>query len=199
MNSLSISERVKIGKSWEDRIRIYLNNNGYNLHESTFYEDCREKTDCWTVAKSGKPLRCAIKVRLNSKEELESSKTDILSSLFDPFYGFDSPDNIVGRDMKYEYFMYVSVIKGMIRVVNGKTVHKINNAMWNEFLESNILTNIKPFGYGAKLVLSSKIYKKCQIWLHYDAKSRKPKLLSFIDPKVLIEGKEIKFHKFIEE
>jgi hypothetical protein len=200
VDHLNASERVAIGKAWEDRVRHDLNTKyGYNLRESTFHEDCKEKTDCWMVPKSGKPLRSAIKVRLNKYGLLEENKTDILVSLYDPFCGTDHPDNKQGRDMVYEYALYVSVIRGQHRVINGKTIHKICYGMLEEGKEK--INKLKPESKGrcSKLVFSSSNFSGCEIWLHYDAKSGIPKLLAFIKPEALKKGKEIKYHDFIYE
>lgn len=199
MDHLPAYQRVEKGRSWENKIRNCLNTyEGYNLVESSHYEDCHEKTDCWQKTKSGKMLRAAIKVRLNKKGDLDYSKTDILVSLFDPFYGIDHPENKKGRDMVYEYSMYISVAKGDIRVVKGVAVHSICNGLWDEYLSLGKVLNPKERGFGAKIVLQSDKYSGCQIWLNYDSKSGKPKLLAFIPPEFFKKNKEIKTHKFFE-
>lgn len=197
MDHLPTNQRVQLGKAWEDRSRIDLNtNHGYNLKESTFHEDCKEKTDCWMIPKSGKPLRCAIKVRLNQYGLLENKKTDILVSLYDPFYGIGHPDTKIGRDMVYQYAIYDSVIRGQHRVVKGKVIHEICNNLLQEGIKA--ICDLKPLPRGKypKLVFDSVKYPSCQIWLHYDAKTGIPKLLGFIKPEILKVGTEIKYHKF---
>ena len=186
MDHLSINKRLEIGKGWEERVRDDLNlNYKYNLKESTFHEDCREKTDCWYISKSGEPLRSAIKVRLNRDGLLEQKKTDILVALFDPFYGLNHPNTKKGRDMIYEYFLYISVVFKQHRVIDGKRIHEICNGMLQEGLE--YIEELKPEsrGYKSKLIFNSSKYYKCQIWLHYDAKTKIPKLLGFVNPNFL--------------
>jgi hypothetical protein len=198
MDHLSTQQRVVIGKEWEDRVRNDLNTKyGYNLKESTFHEDCREKTDCWFIPKSGTPLRSAIKVRLNKYGLLEKEKTDILASLFDPFYGVDHVDTKKGRDMIVDYHLYISVIYGKHRVADGRVIHNICESMYQEGLERIKAVKPEPRGYKPKILFSSVKYPGCQIWLHYDAKTRIPKLLGFVNPKILKLGKEIKEHDFI--
>ena len=153
MDHLSINKRLEIGKGWEERVRDDLNlNYKYNLKESTFHEDCREKTDCWYISKSGEPLRSAIKVRLNRDGLLEQKKTDILVALFDPFYGLNHPNTKKGRDMIYEYFLYISVVFKQHRVIDGKRIHEICNGMLQEGLE--YIEELKPEsrGYKSKLI-----------------------------------------------
>jgi hypothetical protein len=197
MDHLATKERVVIGKGWEDFSRIDLNENyGYNLQESTFHEDCKEKTDCWLITKSGNPLRCAIKVRLNNEGLLETKKTDILVSLYDPFFGIDHPDTKIGRDMIYDYALYISVISQLHRVAKGKVVKNICNNMLVE--GSELVSKLKPQFRGKypKIIFDSSTHFRCQIWLHYDAKTGIPKLLGFVNPKALKVNKEIKYHKF---
>lgn len=206
MDSLPVAERVAIGKEWEPKVINCLNGTyskyGYNLRESSFHEDCKEKTDCWQLAKSGKPLRSAIKVRLNKNGELETNKTDILVALFDPFYGLDDERTKKGRDMVYEYFMYISLIKDWIRVANGKKIHEICDAMWNDFLPQaqkkfRTEADVNRVGWVSRLY-QSPVYPGCEIWLHHDAKSKKPKLLGFVKPSAL-DKKDLRTHKYTEE
>jgi hypothetical protein len=51
-------------------------------------------------------------------------------------------------------------------------------------------------GWPLKLLRSEK-HEGCEIWLHFDRFDGHPKLLGFIPPSILKEGKEIKYHKFV--
>lgn len=197
MNYLPVKKRVDIGKNLEDKVRNWLNDTcvGYHLIESTHNEDCNEKTDCWQVAKSGKLHRVAIKVRLNQCGLLENEKTDILVCLAEPFYGVGHPENKVGRDMQYGYSMYISAIRGCVRVAKGDVVHKLVKETYQEALLDDKFNKYKPRyrGTGCKKMFYSDA-TKCSIWLNYDAETGIPKLLVFIPPEILVLNKEIKIH-----
>lgn len=198
MNNLSVDKRVGIGKKYEDiALKCLREVYKYNFIDSTHQEDCHEKTDCWLVGKNGKS-RCAIKARLNKSGQLEDKRTDILFALRDPFYGINHPDTAIGRDVLYEYSVYISLIKDQIRMVNGSAAHRICNALWLEFMENNPYLVPDQRGFGCKCVLQSQKIEGCQIWLNYDASTKKPKLLAFVPPKCLKKDKEIKIHKLIE-
>jgi hypothetical protein len=199
MNNLAVKERVVIGKEHEEAcLKCLRERYNYNFLKSTPQEDRNEKTDCWLVSKDGKKSRCAIKARVKKDGTLEDKKTDILVSLRDPFYGVSDPETKVGRDMQYEYSIYISIIKGEIRMVNGKRAHEICNELLEEFmlLKRDFIPERK--GYSPKLVLSSEKMPGCQVWLNYDARSKIPKLLAFIPPCFLNNKKEIKIHEFVE-
>lgn len=97
IDSKPVSVRVSYGKEKEDQIMKCLNekyaSHGYNLVPSSFFEDCKEKTDCWQLTKSGKKYRSAIKARV--------SKNDILVAMRDPFYGVNDPETVIGRDVRW--------------------------------------------------------------------------------------------------
>lgn len=191
---------MAIGKDWESRItNCLINHYNYNLQESSFNEDCKEKTDRWYVTKSGKKLRCAVKVRLDKNGNIEQKKKDILIALRDPYYGVTNEKTVIGRDVLFEYFMYISMADGQIRVVNGKSIKNITNLLWQEFLEKHSKFVPASTGFGGKLILQSEKVQNCQIWLHHDSRSRHPKLLAFVPPHIFETSKEIKYHKFIEE
>lgn len=198
-DSQPTSVRVALGKELEEKVLRCLNedyaHHGYNLFPSTFVEDCEEKTDCWQVTKSGKKYRSAIKVR--------KSKNDILVCMRDPFYGVNHSESVVGRDMLYEYFQYITLSKdgSTIRVASGKAIHLISNVMWEEFLDEvgDIDITRPPYNRGGPVkLLSSKMYPGCEMWLHFDRWKGQPKILGFVPTNVLKPDKEIKFHKFIE-
>jgi len=200
LDAMHASARVAYGLEKEDQIRECLNTHyghlGYDLLPSSQYEDTNEKTDCWQKGKADKRLRSAIKVRV--------SKNDILVALRDPFYGFEHEDTKVGRDVLYEYFQYITLSKDeeLIRVASGKVIHKISLDLIQEILDTIGDINIKksPYNKGVPVkVLSSEKHSNCEVWLHYDRKSGRPKLLGFIPPALLKENKEIKYHKFIRE
>lgn len=200
MDKLHVGERVAIGRDWESKITNCLTKYyGYKLLDSSFHEDCREKTDCWFVSSSGVQHRCAVKVRLDKNGNLEQKKKDILIALRDPFYGIDSPKTIIGRDVLYEYAMYISMADNYIRVVNGKSINKITNLIWQEYVEEFADFVPQLSGYGARLMLNSKSVPRAQIWLHHDKRSRHPKLLGFIPPDILKSPSQIKLHKYIED
>ena len=198
MDNLHVAERVGIGIRMESRVRHCLNDRyGYNFEAATFHEDCVDKVDCWHITKSGNRLRSAIKVRLNKYGELETVKTDILLDIYDPFYGVYDLRTKIGRDILFEYDMYISAIKSCIRVAKGKLVHKISLGMYKEGLSEIEKLKPKEKGFGSQLVFCSTIYPECQIWLHYDKFDRHPKLLAFIPPVIL--GKNIKNYDLPEE
>lgn len=200
MDKLFVGERVAIGKDWESKItNCLINHYGYNLVDSTFHEDCREKTDRWLVSKTGKQHRCAIKVRLDKNGNLDQKRTDILIALRDPFYGVENEKTVIGRDVLYEYAMYISLAHDNIRVADGKIIHSLTNVLWEEYVDNFGEFVPNSSGFGAKLMLSSEQAKGCQIWLHYDGRSRHPKLLAFIPPDILKTPSQIKYHKYIED
>lgn len=192
--------RVNFGREKEDQIIRCLNTHyhhlGYNLVPGSFVEDCKEKTDCWQISASGKKHRSAIKARV--------SKNDILVAMRDPFYGVNHKDTVVGRDMLYEYFQYITLSKDgeTIRVASGKVIHKMSKILWEEFLEKVGDINFAKSPYNNKVpkkLMSSGVYPGCEMWLHYDRWKGQPKILGFIPPSILKVGKEIKLHKFIQE
>ena len=65
IDSKSPATRVKYGKEKEDLVMKCLNTHyvkhGYNLVPSSFFEDCKEKTDCWQLTKTDKKYRSASK------------------------------------------------------------------------------------------------------------------------------------------
>lgn len=191
-------DRVNYGKEKEEQILKCLNehysSHGYNLVAGTFFEDCKEKTDCWQLTKTGRRYRSAIKARV--------SKNDILVAMRDPFYGNEHEETQIGRDMQFEYFQYITLSKdeSTIRVARGKTIHKICGILWEEFLDNvgDVNMTVHPYNKARPhKLLSSEVYPGCEIWLHYDRWKGQPKILGFIPPTLLKEGKEIKFHKFI--
>ena len=200
IDSLAPGERVAFGKSKEELVISCLNthysSHGYNLVPSNFFEDCKEKTDCWQMTKSGKRFRSAIKARV--------SKNDILICMRDPYYGEEDERTVVGRDVLNEYFQYITLSKDgeTIRVANGRVIHKMCGVLWEEFLErvGNFDPTKPPYNKNRpQLLMCSDVYPGCQIWLHFDRWKGQPKILGFIPPDLLKEGKEIKFHKFIQE
>lgn len=200
LDEMAPKERVSFGKEKEDVILNCLNkhykSHGYNLIPGTSMQDRKEKTDCWQVTPSGKKLRSAIKARV--------SKNDILVAMRDPFYGVKNEETVVGRDVLYEYFQYITLSKDgeTIRVANGKVIHKICEDLWQEFLDKvgDIDLSKSPYNSRPSMkILSSEKYPGCELWLHKDKWSYKPKILGFIPPSTLKENKEIKFHKLIEE
>lgn len=193
-------QRVAYGIEKENQVINCLNEHyakaGYNLVPSTHLEDTKEKIDCWQKTKSGKLLRSAIKIR--------TTKNDILIALRDPFYGFNHNDTVIGRDVLVDYSMYITLSKDqkVIRVASGKKIHKISLNLLEETKEVIGESNLEDFSFKDKAsarILSSKKHPKCEVWFHRDRKSWKPKLLGFIPPSILKEGKEIKYHKFIRK
>lgn len=200
IDSKPTSVRVNYGKEKEDQVMKCLNeryaSHGYNLVPSSFFEDCKEKTDCWQLTKSGKKYRSAIKARV--------SKNDILVAMRDPFYGVNDPDTVIGRDVLVEYFQYITLSKDgeTIRVANGRVIHQMCNVLWEEFLEKvgDIKLTEPPYNNGkAVKIMTSAVYPGCELWLHHDRWKGQPKILGFIPPSILKEGKEIKYHKLILE
>lgn len=198
LDSMPTSLRVKAGKEIESEVMDCLNTSyskfGYDLIPSSTYEDTKEKTDCWQLTKSGKRVRSAIKGRF--------SKNDILIAMRDPFYGFEHEGTNVGRDVLYEYFQYITLSKDKetIRVASGKAIHTIYKSIWQELLDLKLDINMKesPYNKGWPLkLLRSEKHEGCEIWLHFDRFDGHPKLLGFIPPSILKEGKEIKYHKFV--
>lgn len=196
LDSKSPSQRVKYGVDLETMIIECLNNkysdHGYNLQSSTHQEDCEEKVDCWQIGKNGKKYKSAIKVRI--------SKDDILVSMRDPFYGLFHEDTKIGRDIVCEYFQYITLSKDgeTIRVANGKTIHSICQAIWQELLDQKQDIDLS-LSKKSRLLLSSTSYPGCELWLHYDRWKGTPKILGFIPPSILKENKDIKYHKLIKE
>lgn len=191
--------RVNYGKEKEGQIMRCLNENyahhGYNLVPGTFFEDCVEKTDCWQISKNGTKLRSAIKTRV--------SKNDILIAFRDPFYGVANAETIIGRDVLYEYFQYITLSKdgSIIRVANGKTIHRIANELWDEFLQDIGDVDFSKHPYNKarpNRLLQSQKNPGCELWLHFDRWGGQPKILGFVPPSNLVENKEIKYHAFIE-
>lgn len=192
--------RVDFGKTKEAQVISCLNthyaDHGYNLMPGSFVEDCKEKTDCWQVSKSNKKYRSAIKARV--------SKNDILIAMRDPFYGETNDKTVIGRDVLVEYFQYITLSKDgeTIRVAKGKTIHTMCGILWEEFLDlvGDFDPTKPPYNKNRPVkLMSSDIYKGCEIWLHFDRWKGQPKILGFIPPEILKVGKEIKFHKFIQE
>jgi len=198
IDSQPTSVRVNYGKEKEGQVMKCLNehyaSHGYNLVPGSFFEDCKEKTDCWQMTKSGKKYRSAIKARV--------SKNDILVAMRDPFYGVNHDETVIGRDVLVEYFQYITLSQdgGTIRVANGRVIHQMCNVLWEEFLEKvgDIDLKKSPYNNGkAVKVMTSGVYPGCELWLHHDRWKGQPKILGFIPPSILKEGKEIKFHKLI--
>ena len=191
IDSLNITKRLAYGKEKEDQVRKCLNETkvGYNLFPANFLEDCKEKTDCWQVSGTGKQSRCAIKAR--------ATKNDILAAIRDPFYGENHADTKMGRDILYEYLLYITLSpdEKTIRVASGKKCHTIYNEMWTEWVSKKIeINNLNC----TKLILKSELHPTCELWLHRDRRSGKPKILGFIPPTYLVEGKEIAYYPFTE-
>jgi hypothetical protein len=200
MDNLFVGERVAIGKDWEKRITTCLKNHyGIDLLDSTTHEDRIEKTDRWFLGQNGKKYRCAIKVRLDKNKNIEENKKDMLIALRDPFYGINSERTVIGRDVKVPYSMFISLADGQIRIAYGKRIKEITNLMWEEYLEKNGDFVPSERGFRPILLLNSKKQEGCQIWLHFDRDTRKPKLLAFIPPQILEPTNHIKYLKFIEE
>lgn len=200
MDALPTKARVKLGFKQEDRCFNYCNEElKFGLEESTENEDCIEKTDCWKTSKSGKKFRVAIKTRLDKDGKLAKNRKDILVALFDPYYGVGDPRTKVGRDMLYEYGMYLSAISGQLRNANGKVIHNICSDLYKEFLER--VKNYIPLERGSKPkhLMDSFIHDGCQIWLHYDAFDHHPKLLGFVSPDILVPKKEIIVYPYFDE
>lgn len=198
IDSMPTQSRVSYGKEKEDQVIKCLNENysdmGYNLVPGSFMEDCNEKTDCWQITASGKKLRSAIKARV--------SKNDILVAMRDPFYGNSHPETKIGRDVLYEYFQYITLSQDgeTIRVASGKSIHKICNQIWDEWMQEagDIDMSSHPYNKARPInLLKSKSKPGCELWLHYDRWKGQPKILGFIPPSILKENKEIKYHKFI--
>lgn len=199
IDSMPTKARVNYGKEKEGQVMKCLNDNyshlGYNLVPGSFYEDCSEKTDCWQLTPSGKKLRSAIKARV--------SKNDILVAIRDPFYGVNNEETKIGRDVLYEYFQYITLSQDgqTIRVASGKAIHKICKNLWEEFISlvGDIDMTKHPYNKARPMnLLRSEIHSGCELWLHYDRWKGQPKILGFIPPSILKEGKEIKYHKLIE-
>lgn len=199
MDNLCVKDRVSIGKKEESNAINHMNvEYDLNLIPSTHYEDCCEKTDCWMKTKNGTLLRAAVKARLNKEGKLEKNRKDILVALYDPYYGIGNPNTKIGRDMLYEYALYISVISGQIRACKGEAIHRICKDLEREFVDR--IGNHIPKGSGKPvLLMRSYIHEGCQIWLHYDAKARHPKLLAFISPDALKLNKEIKIYPYCED
>lgn len=200
MDELHPQDRVAFGKVKEEQVLKCLNehyaHHGYNLVPGSFFEDCKEKTDCWQLTKTGKRLRSAIKARV--------SKNDILVALRDPFYGVKHDGTVIGRDVLMEYFQYITLSKDgeTIRVANGKVIHQMCDVLWEEFLERVVDIDVSKPPYNtarAIKLMTSSVYPGCELWLHHDRWDGHPKILGFIPPSILKEGKEIKFHKLILE
>lgn len=189
IDEMGIKERLQYGKDKEDLVRKCLNEHypHFNLQPASFVEDCKDKTDCWQV-KGDKKSRCAIKVR--------ATKNDILACLWEPFHGVGDPDTRRGRDMVNEYFLYITLSKNeeFIRVALGKRVHQIYNEIWDEWIAAGDIDVAKAST--PKLLLCSDKHPGCQLWLHRDRHNGRPKVLGFIPPTYLKEGKEIKFYPF---
>lgn len=187
IDELPMADRLAYGKDREDQIRKCLNErHNYNLFPASFAEDCAEKTDCWHVGKSGHRFRCAIKARI--------SKSDILAVLREPFYGLSDEDTMIGRDIKYEYLLYITLSpdEKTIRVARGDRTHQIYNEMWDEWVEKSGFIDIVK--YNRKLMLCSEKHPGCQLWFHRDRWHGRPKVLGFIPPGYLKEGKEIQYY-----
>lgn len=192
-------ERVAYGVEKESQIieclNKYYSKDGYKLKPSSHVEDTKEKTDCWQETASGKFLRSAIKIR--------TTKNDILIALKDPFYGFNNEKTVTGRDVVLEYFQYITLSKDQktIRVASGKLIHKISLKILDEAREiigeNDLDLKNGRFSKRAEKILSSKSFPGCEVWFARDPASWRPKLLGFIPPNVLKEGKEIKYHNFI--
>jgi len=185
-----ISERVAFGKAEEDKIIWCMAEHGFTLEKSSHKEDCKDKIDAWHVAKNGKRNKCAIKVRKGDKE-----KNDILIAVRDPWYGEEDERTKIGRDVITEYAFYITrnPEKTKIRVTNGKVISKIVNDMLAELKISNWNLNEK------NNVMVSSNYQGCQLRYHRDAWKGHPKILGFINPIYLKEGKEIVFYDYFEK
>lgn len=199
LDAKSSAYRYKVGKTIEEEVINCLNthysHHNYNLVPSSDKEDRKEKVDCWQKLPNGELLPSAIKARF--------SKNDILVAMRDPFYGFDHEDTTIGRDMLREYFQYITLSPDQttIRVASGKRIHAICEHLWKELKAKNldIKMNEPPYNKGkAVKLLCSEKYEGCEIWLHFDRSSGRPKLLGFIPPSLLKENKEIKYHKFMK-
>ena len=198
IDSQPTMDRVNYGKEKEGQVLKCLNDHysdhGYNLVPGTFFEDCKEKTDCWQLTKNGKRFRSAIKARV--------SKNDILVAMCDPFYGVNHESTKIGRDVLTEYFQYITLSKDgeTIRVANGKVIHQICGVLWEEFLENvgDIDICKSPYNSARAIrLMPSIVYPGCELWLHHDRWDGHPKILGFIPPNILKVGKEIKYHKLI--
>lgn len=202
VDALPIQDRLKYGQEKEEKVRKCLNENYvFNLVKSSRTEDMSQKTDCWHVNMHGDRFRVAIKAR-EAKADAEKQRkyNDILVELYKPFYGMNSPNNKVGRDMKFEYHWYISLSSdgGVIRVANGQRVHEICNDMWKEWLAQDIT----PCAAGRWKfpLLFSETHPTCELWMHRDAYDHKPKVLGFIPPGYLKEWKkEIEYFDYIGE
>lgn len=194
------SYRYKVCKTLEEEVIDCLNTHykehNYDLTPSSNQEDRKDKIDCWQKSSTGKLLPSAVKVRF--------SRNDILVAMRDPFYGFDHEDTTMGRDMLQEYFQYITLSPDQetIRVASGKKIHAICQDIWQELEDKNLDIQMTepPYNKGkAVKLLRSEKHEGCEIWLHFDRSSGRPKLLGFIPPSLLKENKEIKYHKFLRE
>lgn len=194
VDSLPIQQRVLYGKTKEDEVRRCLNESYkvFNLQPSSFVEDCKEKTDCWHVTAAGVAHRCAIKVRTRKK--------DILAAIRDPFFGLHHEDTRVGRDMLQEYLLYITLSpdESVIRVATGRATHRIYNEIFEEWIEQDGDINPLMRPKYPKCLLHSERHPGCELWLHYDRRDGHPKILGFIPPSYLTEGKQIKYFPFIK-
>lgn len=197
VNTLATKDRVRIGKEKETEIFDWLVEQcNYPLKPSSFHEDCNEKTDCWLIPKSGKPLRCAIKARMPKKKEYD----DILVALRDPYYGENDSRTVVGRDVKVEYdgaYFCLSNDGVTIRAVHGPTMHQIAVDLWEE-VAPKVKAGVKTDRNNVLLLRSEK-HPGCQVWFTRDAHDNHPKILGFIPPKYLKSLKKLKNHVMVEE
>lgn len=193
VDSLPIKERVDLMLVEEKLVFNCMNENlvkwNLKLHPASVYDDKANKTDAYlvglqdTLGTSRK--RCAIKVR--------DSRHDILVAVRDPYYGEGDPRTKVGRDMLKEYHLYITRDPGKtkLRVAYGKVIHKIINDMMEELAAKGYrIEKGSPF-------LSGK-HPGCELRKHYDARSGHPKILGFIPPEYLKEGKEIVYFEYKE-
>jgi len=185
LDSQPTAVRVKKGKEEEAKVYDCLLEHGLKLEEANQHDDCVGKTDAFWLTASGKRHRVAIKIR--------ESKEDILVAVRDPYYGPDDPRTVIGRDMKYEYKFYVtrSPDKTLLRVANGARVHEIVNDMLDELIE-------KKWAIQRYIPMKSEKHPGCELRLHEDSWSKKPKILAFIKPSYLRTGKEIKYYPYFE-
>jgi hypothetical protein len=179
IDSLATKDRVKWGKGEEKKcihcMNDYLLRLGQRLASADDSEDMNNKTDAFLMEldhPGDYTRRCAVKVR--------DSGNDIEIALRDPWYGPKDPKTRIGRDVKLVYHWYIvrDKKKTQLMVADGKTIHRIAEELWEEYLLPDSPAN----------KMRSKRYRGCEVRPHIDACHKHPKILAYVNPRVLKEN-----------
>jgi hypothetical protein len=160
-------DRVKQGRKIEQEIIETMRQNGMKISNPSSNDDIFKKVDAW-FNKDGERIGIQIKFR--------ETGSDLLFEVYDKFFGFNDPNNKIGRDLQGDAKLYAVKLNSQIVMVDkAKAVDAINEmideARCNGWSESNSCT---------KTLYYELDNQELQLKLQHDPSDGRKKMVAYI-------------------